>query len=128
LSGTGRLAAIVLEVSDLARSAAFYRDAIGLVLHVGADNEAGDDRWISGDHVAISWSDGAYLHFALYQAKTSQPSTMTQVGFMTEDLKAAHNRAVAAGAEVVHEPRPEPWGRTARYRDPDGNIVGLTQA
>jgi predicted enzyme related to lactoylglutathione lyase len=123
----GRITAIILEVSDLERSAAFYRDAIGLDLHVGADNEAGDDRWISGDHVAVSWSDGAYLHFALYQAKTPQPSTMTQVGFMTDDLDAAHKRAVAAGAEVVHEPRPEPWGRTARYRDPDGNILSLTQ-
>jgi hypothetical protein len=24
-------------------------------------------------------------------------------------------------------PRDEPWGRTARYRDPDGNVVALTQ-
>lgn len=31
------------------------------------------------------------------------------------------------GALVLHEPRPEPWGRSVRYRDLDGNTVELTQ-
>ena len=43
------------------------------------------------------------------------------------DITAAHQAAVAAGAEVLHEPRREPWGTSARYRDPDGNTVELTQ-
>jgi hypothetical protein len=30
--------------------------------------------------------------------------------------------------EVVSEPRREPWGKTARYLDPDGNIVSITEA
>ena len=29
--------------------------------------------------------------------------------------------------EVVHAPKEQPWGRSGRYRDPDGNIVELTQ-
>jgi len=36
-------------------------------------------------------------------------------------------KQVAAGADVESMPRDEPWGRTARYRDPDGNVVALTQ-
>src|SRR5205085_11648547 len=50
-----------------------------------------------------------------------------ELGFYVDDLATAHARAVAAGAEVVREPRDEPWGRTAAYRDPDGNLVTLTQ-
>ena len=42
------------------------------------------------------------------------------------------NRLVAvvievAGATVVHGPRSEMWGRSARYRDFDDNVIELTQ-
>jgi predicted enzyme related to lactoylglutathione lyase len=51
-----------------------------------------------------------------------------QIGFYVEDLNGVHERLRAAGVAVIHEPRAEPWGATARYRDPDGNIVGLTES
>jgi predicted enzyme related to lactoylglutathione lyase len=46
---------------------------------------------------------------------------------LVDDVDLAHERAVKAGAEVVHGPKPQPWGTSARYRDPDGNVVELTQ-
>ena len=123
---TGRLTAIILEVADLTASRRFYGELVGLGLHVGGDNRAGGDRWISGDHAAVSWTDGAFLHFSLYQAK-SDITRCAQVGFHCDDLAAAHARMVAGGAPVIHPPRLEPWGETARYSDPDGNVVSLTQ-
>jgi predicted enzyme related to lactoylglutathione lyase len=36
-------------------------------------------------------------------------------------------RALAAGAEAIHGPKQQPWGRSARYRDYDGNVIELTQ-
>ena len=122
----GRVVTIVLEVADLERSTGFYKDALGLDLHSGADNDMPGDRWISGDHAALSWRDGAFFHFALYRAK-SDVTRSAQIGFSTSDLGAAHARLVAAGAPVIHPPRQEPWGQTARYGDPDGNVVSLTQ-
>ena len=123
----GRLIAVVIEVSDLAASTAFYRDHLGLDLHAGADNGAGDDRWISGEHAAISWAGGAFLHFSLYQSK-AEVTRNAQLAFASDDLAADHARLVAAGVAVIHPPRPEPWGATARYSDPDGNVVSLTQS
>ncbi len=123
----GRLITVVLEVSDLAASRAFYGGLLRLPLHQGADNQADDDRWISGDHAALSWTDGAFLHFSLYQAK-AEVTRSVQLGFNTADLTAAHARLTAGGARVIHPPRPEPWGATARYADPDGNVVSLTEA
>jgi predicted enzyme related to lactoylglutathione lyase len=119
--------ALVLEVSDLAAAARFYGELVGLELHVGSDNGAPGDRWISGDHRAISWGGDAYLHFALYESK-GERTRGAQVGFSCDDLAAAHGRLVDGGAKVVHPPRPEPWGDTARYEDPDGNVVALTQS
>lgn len=77
----GRVIALVLEVADLSASARFYREGLGLDLHEGADNGAPGDRWISGRHAAISWGDGAFLHFSLYQAK-SDVTHAVQIGFL----------------------------------------------
>jgi catechol 2,3-dioxygenase-like lactoylglutathione lyase family enzyme len=123
---TGRLITLVLEVSDLPASIHFYRDQLGLPLHPGGDNEAGEDRWISGAHAALSWHDGAFFHFSLYQSK-SAVTRAAQLGFPSDDLDADHVRLMAAGVPLIHPPRPEPWGSTARYADPDGNVVSLTQ-
>ena len=121
-----RLTAVVLTVSDLDRSARLYQDGFGLDLHV--DDHQGDDRWISGRHAATSWTDGAFIHFALYATKDGEATTRAQIAFRVADLDAAHARAVAAGARVAHEPKTQPWGRSARYYDFDENIIELTQA
>jgi predicted enzyme related to lactoylglutathione lyase len=121
---TRRLVAVILSVSDLERSTVLYRDAFGVDLHPG-DN-GGDDLWTGGQHAEISWTEGAYLHFALYPAK-GQPTTGAQISLGVDDIDRAHDRAVKAGADVLHEPRTEPWGRSGRYQDFDGNVVELTQ-
>ncbi|MDE0803461.1 MAG: VOC family protein [Acidimicrobiales bacterium] len=75
---------------------------------------------------AITWTEGSFLHFALYEAKGGV-TTRAQVSFRVDDLDRAHDAATAAGADVLHEPRSEPWGRSARYRDPDGSVVEPTE-
>ena len=102
----GRLITVVIEVADLAASLGFYRDLLGLGLHRGADNDAPGDRWISGDHAAMSWSDGAFLHFSLYQAK-GEVTRSAQLAFSSDDLAGDHARLAAAGATIEHPPRPE---------------------
>jgi predicted enzyme related to lactoylglutathione lyase len=120
-----RLVAVVLDVADLERSVALYQDGFGLDLHLG--DHDGDDRWTSGRHAACSWTDGAFMHFALYASKDGTATTRVQVAFQVDDLGQAHRRATEAGAEVIHGPKAQPWGRSARYRDFDGNIIELTQ-
>jgi predicted enzyme related to lactoylglutathione lyase len=123
-----RLIFVALNVSDLERSAAFYEAAFGIDLHRDT-NEPETDVWIGGDHAAFSWTDGAFLHFALFPAAPPErPVTRdAQLGLTVTNIKEAHARAVSAGAPVVHGPRQEPWGMTSRYRDPDGNLLSLTQ-
>jgi predicted enzyme related to lactoylglutathione lyase len=121
-----RLVTVVFTVTDLERSKRLYEEAFGLQLHV--DDHEGDDPWISGRHAATSWVDGAFMHFALYQSKDGTVTRGAQVAFRVGNLDAAHQRAVNAGAEVVHLPKLQPWGRSGRYRDLEGNIVELTQS
>ncbi len=67
------------------------------------------------------------MHFALYASKDGTTSTRSQVAFAVDDIIEAHRRAAAAGATVLHDPKRQPWGTSARYTDFDGNVVELTQ-
>jgi predicted enzyme related to lactoylglutathione lyase len=125
VDSSNRLVTVVLVVSDLDRAVELYCAGFGLDLHVG--DHHGDDPWTSGRHAATSWTDGAFMHFALYASKDGAVTSGTQIAFRVTDLEAAHTRAVAAGAEVIHGPKSQPWGRSARYRDFDGNVIELTQ-
>jgi predicted enzyme related to lactoylglutathione lyase len=120
-----RLVAVVLTVSDLDRAVRLYGDGFGLDFHFG--DHQGDEPWISGRHAATSWSDGAFMHFALYETKDGAPTTGAQIAFRVADIETAHQRALDVGVEVLHGPKPQPWGTSARYRDDDGNIIELTQ-
>jgi len=128
-SRVDRLILIVIEATDVLKTVELYRDGFGVDLHVD-DHEGGshgdDDRWTSGTHGAYSWTDGAFLHFAVYPAREDGPTRNVQIGFTTDDLDAAHQRAMAHGAELVHPARAEPWGVTSRYRDFDGNVISFT--
>ena len=97
-----RLVFVALRVRDLDAAAAFYGDAFGIPL------------------------EGSDLRFAAADA-LEDPTRNVEIGFLVDDLEASHLRAVAAGAEVVREPREEPWGRASAYLDVDGNIVTLAE-
>jgi predicted enzyme related to lactoylglutathione lyase len=120
-----RLVAVVLTTSDLDRAVSLYRDGFGLEFHLG--DHGGEDTWTSGRHAATSWTDGEFMHFALYASKDGTATHGAQVSLRVPDLDIAHARAVAAAARVIHEPKAQPWGRSARYFDFDDNVVELTQ-
>lgn len=123
----GRLIVVILHVSNLERSLHFYRESVGLPLEPGF-NEPEGDLWYGGHHAELSWREGAYLHFALFPTRPPirRVTSGAEIGLLVDSLPEIHERLVEAGAEVLHEPRTEPWGVTARYLDPDGNVVGIT--
>ncbi len=125
-----RLTFIALNVSDLSASLHFYKDLLGSPIQASNHDEELDDPWYGGEHAAFSWTDGAFLHFAIYPAnEPHRPiSQSAQIGFHVDDFDQVHERMSASNVTIVQSPRDEPWGRTARYLDPDGNIVSITQA
>jgi catechol 2,3-dioxygenase-like lactoylglutathione lyase family enzyme len=124
---SSRLVVVILHTSQLERSLRFYRDLIGLPLEPG-HNEPDADPWYGGHHAELSWREGAYLHFALFPSKppSHRVTSGAEIGLRVASLPEVHKRLLESGAEVLHGPRVEPWGETARYLDPDANIVGIT--
>jgi predicted enzyme related to lactoylglutathione lyase len=123
---SARLIEIELRVRDVARSASFYRDLVGVTV---GDIETHDAD--SEPHVHATWGDWtpkepSLLMLNIYPA--SGPITSSHIGFAVSDLAATHARLIAANVAVLRAPEDRPWGRTGAYRDPDGNTVFLTEA
>lgn len=124
-----RLTFIAIDAADLGASVAFYRLILGDPLADAAHDAELNDAWYGGVHAACSWNEGAFLHFAIYPVRSpNRPqTTAAQIGFHVDAFDDIHAAIVDAGTVVLVAPREEPWGRTARYLDPDGNIVSITQ-
>jgi catechol 2,3-dioxygenase-like lactoylglutathione lyase family enzyme len=119
---------------DTATSARLYRDTLGLPL-VTAE---GDDYLHSGD-IAGSRHFGVW---PLHQAARScfgtdtwpgdRPVPQASVEFEVPDADAvqpAIEELRAAGFDVLHDARTEPWGQTvARLQSPEHVVVGISYA
>ena len=47
-----------------------------------------------------------------------------ELSFITDDVQAAFDKAVAAGAIPIREPAKKPWGQTVSYvRSIDGTVI-----
>jgi catechol 2,3-dioxygenase-like lactoylglutathione lyase family enzyme len=125
-----------ITVDDVDAGIAFYRDALGLELR--GDVASDGFRWVTlgfagqpGLEIVLSEpgagrspEDGESLHRLL--AKGSMPGPLV---FRTEDLDGVFERVRASGAEVLQEPKAQPWGpRDCAFRDPAGNLIRINQA
>ena len=123
-----KFAYTIIYVPDVAASLSFFENAFGMSrkflhesgmygeLNTGettlafAAHEMGDMNFPAG-HVAAHTS--------------SQPLGM-EIAFVSDDVSAAHAKAVAAGATELATPTKKPWGQVVSYvRCPDGSLVEL---
>ena len=118
---TARAVTIALRASDLDASARFYRDSLGLPFEEAGGGPLDERRF----ELASAGDQGVGLVF--FQAAPGEESRRVHVALEVDDLHRAHDRAVATGGAILHPPRDEPGGVTARYADPDGHVVALRQ-
>jgi lactoylglutathione lyase len=121
-SSVNVMAYVILYVSDLDTSIAFYRDVLGL---------------------PYKFQDAGYAEFAtqgtrlgLYErrraewltGRTVTPGPAAEVVFMVDDVDTYAHRLAQRGAAVISVPTDRPWGhRTVHLADPDGFVVELAQ-
>jgi catechol 2,3-dioxygenase-like lactoylglutathione lyase family enzyme len=109
-----------IQCSDVAASTAFYDAALATL---------GDARVMDFGQV-IGYGVAGKPTFWLGPLATGEPNREIHVAFVAADrasVRAFFDAAVAAGAEVLHEPRVWPEYHPSYYgafvRDPDGNNV-----
>ncbi len=123
-----KFAYTILYVSDVKRTAEFYAKTFGFEV-----------RFIApGDEYAELSSGSTTLSFAALPLASSnlkngfqeadlnaKPFGM-EIGFTTVDVPALVDKALAAGATLLEEPKEKPWGQVVAYvRDPDGFLIEI---
>lgn len=118
----------MLYVKDVPRTVAFYEDAFGL-----------SRRFVHEEGMYAEMDTGATtLAFAANGLAKSNlpcgfqehdPSALPagfEIALITDDVQAAYEQALAAGATDVAPPSAKPWGQTVAFvRDKDGIVVAL---
>ena len=116
---TVRPVQIRIKVADVTEAAAFYTAAFDVVF-----NES-----ISSLQFGTYRTDRFFLITLEEHDGSVSRNDRARFGLLVDDLDAAHTRAVNAGAAEVHPATDFAWKpRTSCVRDPDGNVIDLSQA
>ncbi|SDS19212.1 VOC family protein [Jiangella sp. DSM 45060] len=115
----------ILYVDDVAAAVDFYATAFGL--DRGFVHDSGDYGELATGATKLAFSSTALMR---QLGKDPRPPSITgptfEIAFETDDVPAAFQRAVAAGAAVVQPVRDESWGQTTSYvSDPHGYLVEI---
>jgi catechol 2,3-dioxygenase-like lactoylglutathione lyase family enzyme len=120
---------VAVLVHDYDEAIAFYTDALGFELREDTD-QGGGKRWVV---VAPPGS----TETAILLAQADKPAQRDRVGdqtggrvgllLNTDDFARDHARMLAAGVEFEEEPRHEPYGSVAVFKDLYGNRWDLIQ-
>ncbi len=126
-----RFAYTIVYVEDVEASLDFFERAFGLARRFVAPGggygelETGATALAFAQHATARGNLG---HDYVPAGASRQPLGV-EVGLVTDDVPVAVQRAVAAGATLLHEPVRKPWGQTVAYvRAPDGTLVELCTA
>jgi catechol 2,3-dioxygenase-like lactoylglutathione lyase family enzyme len=120
-----RLGAVIVYVADVGASVDFYERAFGL--ERGGVSTEDYSELTAGSETLLSFAAQSFIDSQL--PGHAQPPAGFEIVLVADDVQAAFDRAVAAGAEPVSEPAEKPWGQVVSYvRDPDGTLVEICTA
>ncbi len=105
---------VIVFVSNMERSVAFYRDILGLsVKHQSPKwTEFGTGETTLALHLADT-ADHPHTH-------ATMPAGHCHIGLSVTDLNAFHAAMVGKGVKCIQPPKKEDFGSLAIYADPDG--------
>ena len=118
----------IAYVADVEATLAFYERAFGLARrYITPDGTFGA---LETGETALAFAsfDLAAQNFpaGVRSATLSDRPSALEIALVTDDVKIAFERAVAAGAVVLAEPSEKPWGQTVAFvRDLNGLVVEL---
>lgn len=122
-----KLGYVIVYVGNVEQSLSFFEEAFGIgrrYLHESGmygELQTGETVLAFASHgLGESNVPGGYV-----RVDGEKPVGM-EVALVSEDVHAAHRKAVEAGAMEVKAPEAKPWGQVVSYvRCPDGVLVEL---
>ena len=117
---------INIDVPDLARATAFYAAAFGLKVARRLGPEAVELSGLNAPLYLLQKAQGS-IGAADEPRRYSRHWTPVHLDLVIDDIEAALQRALAAGAQVETEIRVHAWGKIAMLADPFGHGFCLIQ-
>ena len=123
-----RFGYVILYVRDVEASVAFYERAFGLQRRLV--HESGQYAELETGATALAFATrdlaAANLPGDYDPAGEDGRRPAFEVCLVTDDVRAAFERAVSQGAEPVTPPEKRPWGQEVAYvQDPDAVLIEL---
>jgi catechol 2,3-dioxygenase-like lactoylglutathione lyase family enzyme len=109
---------ILLHPTAPERSRRFYRDTLGLAIYreFGPADDPGLVFFLGQGLLEVSGTSD------------EQPGEPLQIWLQVRDVRAEHERLLAAGVTITREPRREPWDLVEMsIEDPDGVRIVLVE-
>jgi ureidoacrylate peracid hydrolase len=104
---------LLLQTSDLAAAERFFVEVLGFT--VRKRERFTDGRPLIVTHEGLGLTDGA----------PGERGAVEHIAFRVSGVRDLAERARTAGAEILREPGPGPYGLTVYVADPDGNRIEL---
>lgn len=123
------IAQVSLLVPDYDEAIAYFTGVLGFEL-LDDQPDAPERRWVV---VAPKGAGGAKLLLAKASTSEQQALIGNQAGgrvwlfLETDDFDGDYARLISAGVAFLEQPRDEPYGRVAKFRDLYGNPWDLLQ-
>ena len=115
-----KLGQVILYVSDMSQSVAFYRYKLGLTIQYPHVDDYSDQPWVAIDAGGMNIG----LHEGGSEVTTKTSPALT---FFVEDCAAAVESLRAKGIEMSEPHSPHPGITIANGQDPDGNVFFVHQ-
>lgn len=108
-------------VGDQQRALDFYTNQLGF--RVVADQPMGPGaRWLE----VAPPGGGPGLALWTPPGLEDRIGTFSQIVFLCDDVRGTYEELRARGVEFSEEPRDQPGGVMAQFKDPDGNVFVLS--
>ena len=125
-----RLGYVILYVPDVSAAVGFYERAFGLAQRFV--HESGHYAEMETGATALAFAAEELVSATCHSFqpnRADQAPAGAEIALVTEDVNAAFDKAVAAGAVGFVSPHQKPWGQTVAYvRDANGFLVELCSA
>ena len=122
-----KLGYTIIYVADVPKTVAFYETAFGLTQRFIHESDLYAEMETGGTVLSFAGNEAAEMSgLAIIPNDPTGPAAGWEICFVTDDVSAAYEHAVANGCSPVSGPSDKPWGQTVSFvRDLNGCIVEI---
>ena len=122
-----KLGYVIIYVPDVLQAVEFYEMAFSLTRKFV--HEGGDYAELATGDTTLAFASESLRAANGLETLDNRPSVKpagVEIALVTDDVKAAYNHAISAGASPYKNPEQKPWGQTVGYvRDLNGFLVEI---